>query len=723
MFKNLRYKSCNQSIHILRGHVTFRFWIPKVRDTSQNSNDVLPCRFKIRLDGFEWFIYNRVEAYEFLRSMLEPDGSSPTRRHSSGEERNGSRDSFASLDFRTDAPNNSMKSSAGGITRFLPVEFVGKKGSIVVGNQDIPTLIILHYKEFVGEYTVGKARSQIDPESSHFKASFSSAKIILTRNFDYREPLLNQAARLRAQRIRRRRGIGRLFNFLKSARSDFDDGISSTQFEWLGLARYNVTNDPLQKKLAAEEYARSETLLEAESLKVFYVSDIPGIQPLDTESEDLPPRWGLEMKTKNGSLNYGPWTARQRLVSQDFFFPTSFRSYTKSERPRPGQRRRCQYFDFALLFEGSTMIRIPFREPSKDWKYGFNEEDVPAKPKTGARPCGWLDFKTNSLADIRFAIPIEANENGYKTLLNIDFADVAVSSSLNFSTFLRSQRLQVSGNLNSPLMWNAERTWDFRISMNKSRIFLLRDHITLFQDLASDFSSGPPTEEVYFIPIVYYITGALKETELSLCTNYNNVIYQPNDPDENSLLVTKVEDLAFSVDLPFLAFKPPGYEVKFDVKAHSVEVLLGFPKASTFGVFTKEKDRRIGIVQDASVSGSYRFNSIVESGALDQITCDVEGIYNMLQFILNVKVENAVAVIPENLYSCKEVLVARITSATVKSKSTEFFYVTGGPLTLGQTKNFDGDFKSLLTNKIETPESKLYVDCEKSLELVFINVI
>jgi hypothetical protein len=35
MFRNFRYYSKNQSIYILRGHITFRYWSGKVRDQTQ----------------------------------------------------------------------------------------------------------------------------------------------------------------------------------------------------------------------------------------------------------------------------------------------------------------------------------------------------------------------------------------------------------------------------------------------------------------------------------------------------------------------------------------------------------------------------------------------------------------------------------------------------------------------------------------------------------------
>ncbi|KAI8846591.1 hypothetical protein BC829DRAFT_434470 [Chytridium lagenaria] len=777
MFKNLRYKSCNESVHILRGHVTFRFWIPKVRQINGEGEENRPCRIKIRLDGFEWFVYNRTEAYEFLRSVLEPTSpadSGENARHSQAlSNGHGSMDSFASLEFKAAEAVEIQSSTGGLLSKFLPIEFVGQKGSIVIGNQDIPTLVILHYKDLTGEYTTGKAASELDSGSTHFKASLTSAKLILKRNVDYREPLLNQAARLRAQRVRAGAGWARFLfpRYYRKQRLASDESHADTPFEWLGLARYNVGNDPLQRKSASEEYAKAENMLESECLNILYFADVAGIQTHDSESTQSP-KWGIEMKVKNGSMNYGPWTNRQRLVVQDFFFPNSFRNNTKTERAKVGQKRIHETFEFSLVFEGSTTIRIPFKEPSKDWKYAFNMNDDEAQVKTssGSRQAGWFDLKTNSFAEMKFDIPIVANDKGYKTAIQINLSEISLLSSLDFSTFLRAQKVQVSGDMESPLIWNAERAWDFNLHLNRAKIFILRDHITLLQDLIADFSYGPAVESLNFIPVKYGIYGALTESEISVYTNYNNVIYQPNDLEENNFIIARVEELKFSVDLPFISCQPPGFEIPFNVKTSNVEMVLNHSRSSTLGSFVKEKDKKIGIAKEANLCGKYRFNSKYQPGLLDNITCDIEasdcsfqvpgimirffinfasnylgdfvnfltieeyrsrlaeperhannqkrkeaanGPYNMMEFLLTAKVTNGVAVIPENLYGFQQAVVARITSATVTSRSTEFFFdlvVAGGPVVCSHTNDFKGDFANLLNTRVESQESELYVD-------------
>lgn len=86
----------------------------------------------------------------------------------------------------------------------------------------------------------------------------------------------------------------------------------------------------------------------------------------------------------------------------------------------------------------------------------------------------------------------------------------------------------------SPLIWNAQRTWNFNISFDEPDIYLLRDHVTLMIDLSKDWVSGPPVEQGRFIPITYAIQLELRNYKLSLYLNDHNVIDYPLSDPQNS---------------------------------------------------------------------------------------------------------------------------------------------------------------------------------------------
>jgi hypothetical protein len=158
MFKNFKYRSANMSVHILRGHITFRYWAQRVKGDSHPHDEKFPCRIKVRLDGFEWFIYNRTSAYEFLRKILEQDdpawsemsGEDPTQDGISREAFNRSSESNAT------PQQNTASSGASILDKLVPIELVGTRGSISLGNPDLPSICVLYYKEVNGIYGAEK---------------------------------------------------------------------------------------------------------------------------------------------------------------------------------------------------------------------------------------------------------------------------------------------------------------------------------------------------------------------------------------------------------------------------------------------------------------------------------------------------------------------------------------------------------------------------------------
>ncbi|KAK4235864.1 hypothetical protein C8A03DRAFT_36266 [Achaetomium macrosporum] len=84
-FTGLRYHGNNETILVQNGHITWAYWLRRVRDVDVGKRkgvdkdaaaaegDVfakLPCRVKVSLKGLEWFIYNRSPAYDSILSGL-----------------------------------------------------------------------------------------------------------------------------------------------------------------------------------------------------------------------------------------------------------------------------------------------------------------------------------------------------------------------------------------------------------------------------------------------------------------------------------------------------------------------------------------------------------------------------------------------------------------------------------------------------------------------------
>lgn len=126
----------------------------------------LPCRIRIRLDGLEWFIYNRTPAYEYLQSVLErlnrdpnqPQNASDRPENVTGEHGHGMhsfsralvKPSFAPVTVSDELPSSAQKDMM--FRWILPIEMSVSTGAITVGLPDLPSILIIYYKDAVGAY-------------------------------------------------------------------------------------------------------------------------------------------------------------------------------------------------------------------------------------------------------------------------------------------------------------------------------------------------------------------------------------------------------------------------------------------------------------------------------------------------------------------------------------------------------------------------------------------
>ncbi|KAK3353123.1 hypothetical protein B0T25DRAFT_501751 [Lasiosphaeria hispida] len=108
-FTGLRYHGNNETILVQNGHITWAYWLWRVREVDiskkkrakQNADDnvdasadvvageelstKLPCRVNVTLSGLEWFIYNRSPAYDsILAGLKEVDDLAPDVAPSTG---------------------------------------------------------------------------------------------------------------------------------------------------------------------------------------------------------------------------------------------------------------------------------------------------------------------------------------------------------------------------------------------------------------------------------------------------------------------------------------------------------------------------------------------------------------------------------------------------------------------------------------------------------------
>ncbi|KAJ3382647.1 hypothetical protein HDU92_004650 [Lobulomyces angularis] len=629
LFRNLRYHSRNQSFLVIRGYIEFRFWLSAVKSEDDFSEDNVnknlqenpPCRIKIRLDGFEWFIYNRSAAYDNLRDIINKDGNPNEIVETLAENFLPHVNKHAKHRFLRDV---------------LPVHIVSDEGAIILGNSDLPTILTMSYKKLDGIYGTCRAPSYLDYYRAKFISKINTVKILSRTNVDYKEPTLNDIARTRD--LLKKSIFSRLKSFFKSkdtlprqSEEILLQNISNSNIEhhsWSGLARYRMNEVPLmRRKLLFKEYAKVKEFLESEELLLTYFSDVPGPYfPID-ETEPVP-CWGIDLVVNDGFVHYGPWNNRQRAFMQNFFFPPNYQNSGITQRPTSTEQLRIlEKFKINVEFNGLTTCRIPFREQTKDYQYFDTISQDEINLRGSGRPYGWIDLKFTNRSSIQFDIPLVIDKSGYNMGFNVNLQNLMINTSLNYSNLLETSCLLIYGDLQFPIEWNESRLWDFSVSIQESNIWLLRDHITLVTDLIKDFSS-PSLGLDYFVPIEYKVNFELLNSSIWLCCNYDNVIDHHNDVGENIYLVLSMKNLNGCLSLPFFSYEPDNNEIGFELMLNEISLRFSFPLTTTFGSSLTESSKDIGIIKSINLRGTYLIHRLVSKGNTDvlSIECSIEDI-------------------------------------------------------------------------------------------------
>lgn len=100
-FTGLRYHGNNETITIQNGHITWSYWLRRVRDAQiyttrpssrmdgdaapniSDSRQKLPCRINIAVSGLEWFVYNRSAAYDSILNAMTSAMNEPSSGNNS----------------------------------------------------------------------------------------------------------------------------------------------------------------------------------------------------------------------------------------------------------------------------------------------------------------------------------------------------------------------------------------------------------------------------------------------------------------------------------------------------------------------------------------------------------------------------------------------------------------------------------------------------------------
>lgn len=214
LFKNVRYLSTNQSICILKGHLSLRYWLWDVRREGGKFGKVMhccdffrhqthspsvelgnikkPCRIVCHMEGLEWFMYNRTPVYYALQEILDLSANITTN----GGEELRSTTTTRSADMESqqlDGPSSSL------FRRLMPVQIECTRGSIMFGNPDLPTMAVLQFRQASSIYNTDQSRSKLDFYKSSIDLIFREPKLSLKHNTDFTEAKDNESSSRRRQ--------------------------------------------------------------------------------------------------------------------------------------------------------------------------------------------------------------------------------------------------------------------------------------------------------------------------------------------------------------------------------------------------------------------------------------------------------------------------------------------------------------------------------------------
>lgn len=587
---------------------------------------------------------------------------------------------------------NSTSSALPGLLNILPARIECNKGAVVMGNRNTRSILIAKFDSAAGQIDA-RTTGAADQYKQTFDFDFSHPVIEFKHNRDYTESQGSEGAKgvLRDIRAfedaawrfgredhrRRFRGIwtslcdlvlyqrGSLESLTHprpksggaQASSDDAAGILG-QNRWLGLTRYLDDDDDLieQERWKATEYGAFPTIVDSPKISVSIYWDVPGLVPRPESARnptcgfetdingDAPPDWGIDLRVRGGTINYGPWADRQRGNLQEVFFPTLYKNSVPAAKLQPGNLRISTVLKLVIEIEEQTTLRVPTREDSKDWKWKgrtatLNAADSKRKKTKGhvksnkgkkvgqspeVRPFGWLDIKVLPNSTVSLAMDLVARSSGYKNHVDLDLKGVEMSSSVNHGVLWRSQSQVITCDLSNPLGWNTLRQWNIDIKDNGLELFMLRDHMFLLIDLINDWTSGPSAEFHNFIPIAYSISLHFADFKLYLNANDSNIINNPSDLDDNTFVVIWGQKLKVDLVIPLVNLRPARNQVTFDIEATDGGIQLQTPPRNTQHTYLDDSD--VATLKDLKIDGSHNYSTTTSPSLTDILFLNVLGV-------------------------------------------------------------------------------------------------
>ncbi|THH20420.1 hypothetical protein EW146_g951 [Bondarzewia mesenterica] len=340
LYKDVYYHSSSQTIRIVKGQVSWRYWIraPTLEEDLHahawdgegvGGKDAFEssCRINIVVEGLEWFIYNRTAAYDNIISQMAKDDTPQGRSRSFSAGEQGpvhSKSSFGvdtdalyppltrtstiplklktprfihniSERIRTQLPNLDPKT-------MFPISFEGSKGAILCGNASTPSILVAEFRYAKGVFGIVPAKSKYDLYKQILNLKFNNASIRFAENDKYLKSMTVIGKNLHEHiantpsffyRISRSLSFSsfaklwrhvKLKNFmyaLMDSAKPKNTGAFNHPSSFRGRRKLPKSAEAEKQDYSEVEYAIERQILEAPALELSYYADAVGVVPAD----------------------------------------------------------------------------------------------------------------------------------------------------------------------------------------------------------------------------------------------------------------------------------------------------------------------------------------------------------------------------------------------------------------------------------------------------------
>lgn len=644
-FKNLTYIDKDQTICALQGSLTWRYWFPAVRkpdyfinrelidEPNTEINHKLPTRFFLEIDGLEIFVYNRTVSYDNIIETLNKE------KNDQGKEVADVSTSSTSEGETIQYEEKPVQKPHFFLLKLLPISIKVNKGALVAGNNSTEAILVVSYASADGLLDVSKSNNKLDGFKKSFTATLHKSKISLKPNISFdkydntTQTNTSSNNRKLSTKLARFKQFTKLWNIVLRKKK-----IDKAEEQWKGLSLYlnDDQNSVSGLDLNENEYAKYTSILDAESINFSYYFDVAGLVPenpsklnplegIDIGNGGLAPQLGLDIELSNATVHYGPWAERQRDSLHQLFFPRFCKDAVPQERLRPGQRRLYTKTTINIGIIGDCILRIPLREISKNKEFG---ELLKTSPDA-IRPFGWIELKFNDGSLLSTDLGMVASRSGFLNKFSMNLLNLEIRTSVNHDILLRCEKHYINADIGYPLKWNGHACWSFLNESKNTDIFILKEHIELFSDMITDFSSGPPTPYNLFRPFTYEIDWKVQKYGIYFNVNDANIINNPLDFNDNIYLSFQGDQLSINSHIPLDGILKKSNTIDFNLYTPQFSLVLDTPPWHTLNNFLQNKE--VGRAKNFNIEGSHTRNSEVELGFVDTMVIACTGKYVALQ--------------------------------------------------------------------------------------------